>query len=56
MFPGSQVQIMAFAALWIDSISGGTIQAHFIDQEAFDRTGDPGAPFRGARGRPFLIK
>jgi Flp pilus assembly protein TadG len=52
----SQVQIMAFAAIWIDSISGGTIQAHFIDQEAFNSTGDPNAPFRGARGRPILIK
>jgi len=52
----SQVEIVAFAALWVDSISGGTIQAHFIDQEAFNSTGDPNAPFRGARGRPILIK
>jgi len=52
----SQVEIMAFAALWVDSVSGGTIQAHFIDQEAFNSTGDPNAPFRGARGRPVLIK
>jgi Flp pilus assembly protein TadG len=52
----SQVQIMAFAALWVDSISGGTINAHFIDTESFNSTGDPNAPFRGARGRPQLIK
>ena len=52
----NQVEIMAFASLWIDSISGGTINAHFIDTEAFDSTGDPNAPFRGARGRPILIK
>jgi hypothetical protein len=52
----SQVKIEAFAALWVDSISGGTIQAHFIDQEAFHSTGDPNAPFRGARGRALLIK
>jgi hypothetical protein len=52
----SQVEIMAFAALWVDSVSGGTIQAHFIDQEAFDSTGDPNAPFRGARGRAVLVK
>jgi hypothetical protein len=52
----SQVEIMAFAAIWIDSESGGTIQAHFIDVEAFNSTGDPNAPFRGARGRPILIK
>ncbi|MGH7914991.1 MAG: hypothetical protein ACREPW_10125 [Candidatus Binataceae bacterium] len=52
----SQVEIMAFAALWVDSISGGTINAHFIDTESFNSTGDPNAPFRGARGRPILIK
>ena len=32
--PGKPVTIR------IDSISGGTIQAHFIDQEAFNSTGD----------------
>jgi Putative Tad-like Flp pilus-assembly len=52
----SQVEIVGFAALWIDSISGGTIQAHFIDQESFNSTGDPNAPFYGARGRPILVK
>jgi Putative Tad-like Flp pilus-assembly len=52
----SQVEIMAFAALWVDSISGGTINAHFVDTESFNSTGDPNAPFRGARGRPILIK
>jgi len=52
----SQVEIVAFAAVWISSVSGGTIQATFIDQESFDSTGSPGAPFAGARGRPVLIK
>jgi Flp pilus assembly protein TadG len=52
----SQVEIMAFAALWVGSVSGGTINAHFIDQESFDSTGSAAAPFRGARGRPILIK
>src|ERR1700686_1313914 len=47
----SQVQIMAFAALWVDSVNKGTIQAHFIDTASFNSTGDPNAPFRGARGR-----
>jgi hypothetical protein len=51
----SQVKIEAFAALWVDSVSGGTIQAHFIDQEAFNSTGDPNSPFRGARGRALLV-
>jgi len=32
----------------------GTIQAHFIDSGSFQQHGDPNAPFRGARGRPFL--
>ena len=47
---------MAFASIWIDSERWGTIQAHFIEKEAFNSTGDPNAPFRGARGRPILIK
>jgi hypothetical protein len=45
----SQVEITAFAAVWIDSESGGTIQAHFIKQEAFDSTGDAE---RSRRWRP----
>lgn len=52
----SQVEITGFAAVWIDSVSGGTIQANFIDVEAFDSTGSPTAPFAGARGRPVLVK
>ena len=52
----SQVQITAFAALWITSISHGTIQGYFIQQEAFNSTGSPSAPNDGARGRPVLIK
>jgi hypothetical protein len=45
-----------FAEIWIVSESKGTIQAYFIQQEAFDSTGSPGAPDEGARGRPVLIK
>jgi hypothetical protein len=52
----SQVEITGLAAVWIDSVSGGTIQAHFIDREAFDSTGSASAPFSGARGRPVLVK
>jgi len=51
----SQVEITGFAAVWIDSESGGTIQAHFIQQEAFDSTGSASAPNDGAMGRPVLI-
>lgn len=50
------VQVKAFAALWLDSVSGGTIQAHFIEQVAYNSPPDPNAPFRGAKGRPILIK
>jgi hypothetical protein len=52
----TQVKIEAFAALWVVSESGGTIQAYFIDTASFNSTGDPNAPFRGARGRAQLIK
>jgi hypothetical protein len=52
----NEVQIMALAALWVDSVNKGTIQAHFIDAASFNSTGDPNAPFRGARGRALLIK
>ena len=33
-----------------------TIQAHFIQQEAFDSTGSASAPNDGAMGRPILVK
>jgi hypothetical protein len=52
----NQARVRAFAALWVDSINGGAIQAHFIDQVAYDSPPDPNAPFRGARGRPILIR
>jgi hypothetical protein len=52
----SQVQITAFAALWVVSEKSGVIQADFIQQEAFDSTGSASAPDDGARGRPILIK
>jgi hypothetical protein len=52
----SEVQIMAFAALWVVSEKNGTIQADFIQQEAFDSTGSATAPNDGAMGRPVLIK
>lgn len=51
-----QARVKAFAALWVDSVDGGRIEAHFIDQIAYDSPPDPNAPFRGARGRPILIR
>ena len=59
---GTALTVEARSKLWLlprsgsIRISGGTIKAHFIDVEAFNSTGDPNAPFRGARGRPLLIK
>lgn len=52
----SQAQVKAFAALWVDSVAGGTIHARFIDQVAYNSPPDPNAPFRGARGGPILIR
>ncbi len=51
-----QGKVRAFAALWVDAVSGDTIEAHFIDQVAYDSPPDPNAPFRGARGRPILVR
>jgi hypothetical protein len=51
-----QAEVKAFAALWVDSVNGGTIHAHFIDQVAYNSPPDPNAPFRGARGIPILIR
>jgi hypothetical protein len=34
----NEVQIMALAALWVDSVNKGTIQAHFIDAASFNST------------------
>ena len=52
----SEVRIVASAEIWIVSESKGTIQAYFIQQEAFNSTGSLGVPNDGARGRPVLIK
>jgi len=51
-----QARVKAFAALWVDGVEGATVEAHFIDQVAHDSPPDPSAPFRGARGRPILVR
>lgn len=51
-----QARVKAFAAIWVDSIDGSTIHAHFTDQVAYNSPPDPNAPFRGARGGPILIR
>ncbi len=52
----SQVQVTAFATLWLDSYSGGQVNVHFISQVIADSFGSPGAPYFGSRGHPILTK
>lgn len=49
-----QVQVTAFASLWLDSYSGGNVTVHFISQVVANSFGDPNAPFFGSRGSPIL--
>ncbi len=50
------VQVQGFAALWVDSVSGGTLNVHFISQVAPDSLPNTSAPYAGVRGAPILIK
>ena len=52
----SQVQVTAFATVWLDSYSGGQVNVHFISQVIADSFGSPTAPYFGSRGHPFLTK
>ncbi len=52
----SAVMVHGFAMLWLDSVSGGTIQAHFIQQVVPDSLPNSQATDWGAHGAPFLIK
>jgi Flp pilus assembly protein TadG len=52
----SSVLVHGFAMLWIDSVSGGTIHAHFIQQVVPDSLPNSQATDWGAHGAPFLIK
>ncbi len=52
----SQVEVMGFVTLWLDSYSGGQVTTHFISQVIANSFGDPSAPVTGARGTPFLVK
>jgi Flp pilus assembly protein TadG len=50
-----QVQVTGFAAVWLDSYSGGRVTVHFIQQAIAHSYGDPSRPATfGARGTPFL--
>jgi Flp pilus assembly protein TadG len=52
----SAVEIMGFAAVWIDSVNGGQINAHFITQVMADAFGNTGSYNYGVHGQPILIK
>jgi hypothetical protein len=52
----SQVLVKGFAELWIDSESGGTIQAHFIAQVVPNSVGGPSALFYGAQSPPIVTQ
>jgi Flp pilus assembly protein TadG len=50
------VTVTGFAALWIDSVAGGTIQANFISTVAPNGTPDPSLAYTGPLGQPRLIE
>jgi Flp pilus assembly protein TadG len=52
----SGVQVQAFAMVWVDSVNGGVINAHFIRGVVPDSIPNPQALDYGARGVPILIK
>jgi putative Flp pilus-assembly TadE/G-like protein len=52
----SQVQVDAFATIWLDSYNKGAVTAHFISQVIPNSFGDPSAPNFGGRGHPILSK
>jgi hypothetical protein len=49
------VQVKGFAEVWLDSVSGGQINAHFISQVIANAYGN-GSPDYGAHGQPILMK
>ena len=50
------VQVDAFATVWLDSYSGGNVTVHFISQVIANSFGDPNAPYFGSRGTPKLTR
>ena len=51
-----QVQVTAFASVWIDSYAGGQVTVHMISQVVANSYGDPNAPNFGAKGTPVLLR
>ncbi len=51
----SQVQVTAFATLWLDGYNGGKVTVHFINQVIAHSFGSSSGPTTfGAHGSPFL--
>jgi len=48
------VQVDAFATVWLDSYSSGQVTVHFISQVIANSFGDPNAPNFGGVGHPVL--
>ncbi len=52
----SAVQVKGFAMAWIDSVNGGTINAHFITQVSPNSVMNTTAANHGVKSMPILIK
>lgn len=52
----SEVEVKGFAAVWVDSESGGSAAAHFISMVPPGANEDSTAPNYGAYGTPVLLK
>jgi Flp pilus assembly protein TadG len=52
----SAVEIMGFAAVWLDSVNCGQVNAHFITQVAANAYGNTNSYNYGVHGQPILIK
>jgi Flp pilus assembly protein TadG len=52
----SAVEVMGFAEVWLDSVNGGQINAHFITQVAANAYGNTSNFNYGVHGQPILIK
>ena len=51
----SQVQVDAFATVWLDSYSGGKVTVNFISAVVPNSYGDASAPNYGGHGHPILV-
>jgi len=52
----SQVEVDAFATVWLASHSGGQVTVNFISTVVADSYGDPSAPNYGGHGPPIITQ